>query len=67
MQDDAHSRCIFSASDNPFCVGMKTGTSAQDLLIVKAVASGHKEFATIQMLKLWTNACNKNSFEDPSR
>eukprot|EP00973_Karenia_brevis_P027234 3757066-Karenia_brevis.AAC.1 len=37
---------IFSASDSPFCVGMKTGPLPQDLLIVKAVVPGHKEFAT---------------------
>eukprot|EP00973_Karenia_brevis_P047181 6548509-Karenia_brevis.AAC.1 len=28
--------CIFSASNNPLCVGMKTGPKPQDLLIVRA-------------------------------
>eukprot|EP00973_Karenia_brevis_P006831 927382-Karenia_brevis.AAC.1 len=41
--------CIFSASSSPFCVGMKTGPSPQDLLIVRAVAPNHKGLATIQM------------------
>eukprot|EP00973_Karenia_brevis_P094800 12424246-Karenia_brevis.AAC.1 len=39
---------IFNAGNSPFCAGMKTGTSAQDILIVKAVAPGHKELATTQ-------------------
>eukprot|EP00973_Karenia_brevis_P048785 6766529-Karenia_brevis.AAC.1 len=58
---------IFSAGDSPFCVGMQTGTSAEDLLIVKAVAPGHKELATIQVFNLWTNAGNKNALQHCSR
>eukprot|EP00973_Karenia_brevis_P034038 4695570-Karenia_brevis.AAC.1 len=33
---------------------------------VQAVAPGHKELATIQMFKLWTNAGNKHVFHNPT-
>eukprot|EP00973_Karenia_brevis_P018291 2511112-Karenia_brevis.AAC.1 len=51
--------CVFSAISSPFCVGMKTGPSHQDLLIVKAVVPHHKDLATIQMFKMYTNASKK--------
>eukprot|EP00973_Karenia_brevis_P050025 6944152-Karenia_brevis.AAC.1 len=43
-------------SNSPFCVGMKTGPMPQDVLIVKAVVPDHKDLATIQTFRLWTNA-----------
>eukprot|EP00973_Karenia_brevis_P004994 688480-Karenia_brevis.AAC.1 len=46
---------------------MKIGTPAQDVLLVRAVAPGHKELATIQMFRLWTNAGNKHASQEPAR
>eukprot|EP00973_Karenia_brevis_P065276 9066016-Karenia_brevis.AAC.1 len=30
--------------NSPFCVGMKTGPMPQDILIIKVVVPGHKDF-----------------------
>eukprot|EP00973_Karenia_brevis_P013070 1773967-Karenia_brevis.AAC.1 len=52
----------FSASSNPFCVGMKTGPSPQDLLIVRAVVPNHKDLATIQMFNNGQLQAKKHAF-----
>eukprot|EP00973_Karenia_brevis_P038211 5268462-Karenia_brevis.AAC.1 len=46
---------------------MKTGPNPQDLLMVRAVAPNHKDLATIQMFKLWTNAAKKQAFSNTTR
>eukprot|EP00973_Karenia_brevis_P074095 10296882-Karenia_brevis.AAC.1 len=38
----------------------------QDILIVKAVVPGHKDLATIQMFKLWTNVGKKQECSNPT-
>eukprot|EP00973_Karenia_brevis_P006151 837991-Karenia_brevis.AAC.1 len=46
---------------------MKMGPNPQHLLIVRAVAPNHKDLATIQMFKLWTNAGKKQAFSNTTR
>eukprot|EP00973_Karenia_brevis_P009018 1221581-Karenia_brevis.AAC.1 len=59
--------CALSASSSPFCVGMKTGPLPQDLLIVKAVVPNHKDLATIQLFKMWTNVGTEHAFSNTTR
>eukprot|EP00973_Karenia_brevis_P039943 5513364-Karenia_brevis.AAC.1 len=58
---------LFTASNSPFYICMKTGPMPQDLLIVKAVLPNHKDLATIQMFKLWTNAGRREAVSNPTR
>eukprot|EP00973_Karenia_brevis_P014195 1930609-Karenia_brevis.AAC.1 len=46
---------------------MKTGPSAQDLHIVKAVVPDHTELATIQMFKMWTDAGKRHAFSNTTQ
>eukprot|EP00973_Karenia_brevis_P034163 4712276-Karenia_brevis.AAC.1 len=58
---------LFTASNSPSCVGMKTGPMPQDMLIVKAVDQGYKNLATIHMFELWANAGKKKACSNPTR
>eukprot|EP00973_Karenia_brevis_P049893 6926911-Karenia_brevis.AAC.1 len=46
---------------------MKTGPLRQDLLIVKAAVPHHKDLATIQMHKMWTDVGKKHAFSNTTQ